>query len=87
MANRLKACWLCLALANLLCAQGRGSADAPKAPTDVKPGSITYEGIDYPYPVQYLALSLRRLGRGPCHRSGKKRLPTVVAPAATAPRI
>src|SRR5450755_3143625 len=30
----------------------------PKAPTDIKPGSITYEGIDYPYPVAYLPLTL-----------------------------
>src|SRR5579862_7241469 len=29
-----------------------------KAPTDVKPGSITYEGIEYPYPVSYLPLTL-----------------------------
>src|SRR5579871_654668 len=31
---------------------------APKAPTDVKPGSITYEEIAYPYPVQYLPLTV-----------------------------
>jgi len=31
---------------------------APKAPTDVKPGSITYEEIPYPYPVAYLPLTL-----------------------------
>jgi pimeloyl-ACP methyl ester carboxylesterase len=30
----------------------------PKAPTDIKPGSITYEGIEYPYPVAYLPLTL-----------------------------
>jgi pimeloyl-ACP methyl ester carboxylesterase len=30
----------------------------PKAPPDVKPGSITYEGIEYPYPVAYLPLTL-----------------------------
>jgi pimeloyl-ACP methyl ester carboxylesterase len=30
----------------------------PKAPTDVKPGSITYEGIEYPYPVAYLPLTI-----------------------------
>src|ERR1700682_4305166 len=28
------------------------------APTDVKPGSITYEEIPYPYPVQFLPLTL-----------------------------
>ena len=31
---------------------------APKAPTDVQPGSITYEEIAYPYPVHYLPLTL-----------------------------
>jgi pimeloyl-ACP methyl ester carboxylesterase len=36
-----------------------GSAPAlPKAPADVQPGSITYEGIPYPYPVSYLPLTL-----------------------------
>src|SRR5271163_1248788 len=29
-----------------------------KAPTDVKPGSITYEDVPYPYPVTYLPLTL-----------------------------
>jgi len=34
-------------------------SDTPlKAPTDVKPGSITYEDIAYPYPVSYLPLVL-----------------------------
>src|SRR6185312_13884570 len=31
---------------------------ARKAPTDIKPGSITYEDIAYPYPVKYLALTV-----------------------------
>src|SRR5260370_7899439 len=31
---------------------------APPAPTDVKPGSITYEEIEYPYPVAFLPLTL-----------------------------
>src|ERR1700678_3545044 len=44
---------LCLALS--LFAQ---SDAPPKAPADVKPGSITYEDIAYPYPVQYLPLTL-----------------------------
>jgi pimeloyl-ACP methyl ester carboxylesterase len=45
--------FLCLASA------AYAQSDAPsKAPTDIKPGSITYEGIDYPYPVQYLPLTL-----------------------------
>ena len=30
----------------------------PKAPSDIKPGSITYEEVDYPYPVSYLPLTL-----------------------------
>jgi pimeloyl-ACP methyl ester carboxylesterase len=30
----------------------------PKAPLDVKPGSITYEDIAYPFPVSYLPLTL-----------------------------
>lgn len=29
-----------------------------KAPADIKPGSITYEDIDYPYPVAYLPLTM-----------------------------
>src|ERR1700723_104883 len=33
-------------------------ADATKAPADVKPGSITYEDVPYPYPVSYLPLTL-----------------------------
>src|SRR5580692_8661285 len=44
---------LCLALS--LFAQ---SDAPPKAPTDVKPGSITYDEIAYPYPVSYLPLVL-----------------------------
>jgi pimeloyl-ACP methyl ester carboxylesterase len=32
--------------------------EGAKAPTDVKPGSITYEDIDYPYPVHYLPLTM-----------------------------
>lgn len=42
-------------------AQGRGQGqrtDLPKAPTDVQPGSITYEDIPYPYPVHYIPLTL-----------------------------
>ena len=29
-----------------------------KAPVDIKPGSITYEDVAYPYPVSFLALTL-----------------------------
>src|SRR2546423_8049856 len=32
--------------------------DLPKAPADVKPGSITYEEVAYPYPVAYLPLTV-----------------------------
>ena len=42
----------CCALCPLLAQQAR------KAPTDIKPGSITYEDIAYPYPVNYLPLTL-----------------------------
>ena len=34
------------------------AALAQKAPTDVKPASITYEEVAYPYPVQYLPLTM-----------------------------
>src|SRR5579864_4199470 len=30
----------------------------PKAPADVKPGSIDYEDVAYPYPVHFLPLTL-----------------------------
>jgi hypothetical protein len=36
----------------------RAQEAAPKAPTDVQPGSITYEEIAYPHPVHYLPLTL-----------------------------
>ena len=44
--------------AGLVLAQRGQREDLPKAPTDVKPGSITYEEIAYPYPVQYLPLTM-----------------------------
>jgi pimeloyl-ACP methyl ester carboxylesterase len=47
---------LTLAAAVLVSAQG--TQPAPKAPTDVKAGSITYDEIAYPYPVSYLPLTL-----------------------------
>jgi pimeloyl-ACP methyl ester carboxylesterase len=49
------ACWFFL-VASFAAAQTQ--APAPKAPTDVKPGSITYEEIPYPYPVAYLPLTM-----------------------------
>jgi pimeloyl-ACP methyl ester carboxylesterase len=42
-------------------AQRRRAGDdypMPKAPDDVKPGSIDYEDVDYPYPVHFLPLTL-----------------------------
>jgi pimeloyl-ACP methyl ester carboxylesterase len=33
-------------------------AAAPSAPTDVQPGSITYDEVPYPYPVAYFPLTL-----------------------------
>jgi pimeloyl-ACP methyl ester carboxylesterase len=51
----MRAAFLLPCLAGLFFAQ----SDAPlKAPRDVKPGSITYEEISYPYPVSYLPLVL-----------------------------
>jgi len=38
------------------CAQGQ--TPPPKAPADVKPASITYEDVAYPYPVQFLPLTM-----------------------------
>ena len=39
-------------------AQGSAAAPPPHAPADVKPGSITYDEIPYPYPVRFLPLTL-----------------------------
>ena len=39
--------------------RGQNQVEAlPHAPADVKPGSITYDDIPYPYPVLYLPLTL-----------------------------
>jgi pimeloyl-ACP methyl ester carboxylesterase len=53
MPNTSRLCCLLLSLTTCALAQA-----PPKAPTDVKPGSITYEEIAYPYPVSYLPLTL-----------------------------
>jgi pimeloyl-ACP methyl ester carboxylesterase len=45
-------------LAAPLSAQGSPDAAASKAPSDVKPGSIDYEDVDYPYAVSYLPLTM-----------------------------
>lgn len=52
MANRAFFLLLCLAWT------AAGQEALPPAPTDVKPGSITYDDIPYPYPVSYLPLTL-----------------------------
>ncbi|HWF07203.1 MAG TPA: alpha/beta hydrolase [Bryobacteraceae bacterium] len=46
--------WVLFLSAAAACAQ----TSAPKAPTDIAPGSITYEEIAYPYPVSFLPLTL-----------------------------
>jgi pimeloyl-ACP methyl ester carboxylesterase len=51
----MRAACLILYFAGSLFAQGDA---APKAPADVKPGSIAYEDVAYPYPVSYLPLVL-----------------------------
>ena len=48
---------LALLTAFSLGAQGRGG-EIPKVPTDVLPGSITYDDIPYPYPVHYMPLTM-----------------------------
>src|SRR5437016_5099390 len=47
----------CVLLSLLLPAYAQRE-DLPKAPSDVKPGSITYDEIAYPHPVAYLPLIL-----------------------------
>lgn len=47
----------CLLFSALAAAYAQTEA-LPKAPTGIKPGSITYEEIEYPYPVAYLALKM-----------------------------
>ena len=42
----------------LLCLAGSQFAQSDAPPKDVKPGSITYDEIAYPYPVSYLPLTL-----------------------------
>src|SRR5712675_343025 len=47
-----------LMVALVCCAAAPVLAQEVHAPTDVKAGSITYEEIPYPYPVQFLPLTL-----------------------------
>src|SRR5271166_245142 len=46
--------WACASLT----AQPKRDYEMPKAPTDIKPGSITYEDIAYPYPVSYMPITM-----------------------------
>jgi pimeloyl-ACP methyl ester carboxylesterase len=48
---------LCLSILLLLPAYAQRE-DLPKAPADVKPGSITYDEVAYPHPVAYLPVTL-----------------------------
>jgi pimeloyl-ACP methyl ester carboxylesterase len=48
----------CLMLCLAWLAAGQSRSDATHAPKDVKPGSITYEDIPYPYPVSFLPLTV-----------------------------
>src|SRR5947207_12905891 len=47
----------CVLLSLLLPAYAQRE-DLPKAPTDVKPGSITYDEVAYPHPVAYMPVTL-----------------------------
>lgn len=59
MIIRMKSlCSLALATALAIASTALGQQETPKAPTDVKPGSITYEEVEYPYPVSYLPLTV-----------------------------
>jgi len=56
--SRMNKAWSVWAAA-LLGVATLAAQNAPlKAPTDVKPGSITYEDVEYPYPVHFLPLTL-----------------------------
>src|SRR5262249_19699664 len=50
---------LCLACPAAMVLPAQSDMELPAhAPADVKPGSITYEDVPYPYPVSYLPLRL-----------------------------
>src|SRR5262245_31227273 len=48
---------VCFTVVFLSTAMAQNTA-LPKAPSDVKPGSITYEEVVYPYPVSYFPLTV-----------------------------
>lgn len=52
------ACLILIALCVAPVFAQRKDPPLPKAPTDVKPGSIDYEDVEYPYPVSYLPLNM-----------------------------
>jgi pimeloyl-ACP methyl ester carboxylesterase len=49
---------VCVALVLLSSGVILAQSDSTHAPSDVKPGSITYEDIPYPYPVSYMPLTV-----------------------------
>jgi len=51
----MRAVWAGICVCSSLWAQSEG---LPKAPAEIKPGSITYEDVPYPYPVAYFPLTL-----------------------------
>jgi pimeloyl-ACP methyl ester carboxylesterase len=57
MTSAFKALFVLGSLAVPAFAQ-RQDTPPPKAPTDVQPGSIDYEDVQYPYPVSYLPLTM-----------------------------
>jgi pimeloyl-ACP methyl ester carboxylesterase len=54
---RVQAIFL-LFLGLAMCSNAQPTEAMPRAPSDVKPGSITYDEVPYPYPVSYLPLTL-----------------------------
>src|SRR5438270_13778593 len=48
----------CWAAIPIRAQQSQKTEAPPSAPKDVKPGSITYEDVAYPYPVQYVPLTV-----------------------------
>ena len=56
MAHPIKIAFALAVFPFILAAQQRGPS--LKAPTDVEPGSITYEGVAYPYPVHTMPLTV-----------------------------
>src|SRR5579862_7751453 len=57
LSTALLACFGVLSTSSAF-AQRQAEAGAVHAPTDVKPGSITYEEVPYPYPVQLLPMTV-----------------------------